>query len=149
MPQLEELLGKHSCIVTLNQSENDKYFCERCEKNCPAVKATSYCHMPNTMIIHFKKFRYSSETKNVEKVSQEIIYPTETLEFSDTKYNLFGVLCHVGTASNGHYYSYIKRGTTWFKCDDDTISKVSEQKTMKFTCCSTRNVPNSTYDKRS
>ena len=52
-------------------------------------------------------------------------------------YHLQGILCHSGQgARSGHYYSYIKRGSQWFKCDDTDVSAVqfstvsAEQRTV-------------------
>ena len=52
-------------------------------------------------------------------------------------YHLQGILCHSGQgAHSGHYYSYIKRGSQWFKCDDTDVSAVqfssvsAEQRTV-------------------
>lgn len=41
-------------------------------------------------------------------------------------YNLLGVVQHIGkTAGSGHYIAFVKRGDTWWKCDDKNDPNVT------------------------
>jgi ubiquitin C-terminal hydrolase len=33
-------------------------------------------------------------------------------------YELFGVVCHIGSLSMGHYTAFVKRENTWYFADD-------------------------------
>ncbi|XP_063431071.1 uncharacterized protein LOC134713712 [Mytilus trossulus] len=45
----------------------------------------------------------------------------------EDKAQLFGVIFHAGrSASNGHYYSFVKFGQHWFKIDDMKITSITE-----------------------
>jgi ubiquitin C-terminal hydrolase len=48
----------------------------------------------------------------------------------DAIYDLYGVCVHQGSSrSFGHYYSYVRGFETeesWYKCNDESISKVSD-----------------------
>ena len=46
----------------------------------------------------------------------------EIFDNSSTKFRLWGILCHRGNYSNGHYYSYVKMNGSWFCFDDNVVS---------------------------
>ena len=52
--------------------------------------------------------------------------PDDDSEMPEHMYELYGVIIHSGTATGGHYYSYIReRGTDdWFEYDDDTVTRL-------------------------
>lgn len=39
------------------------------------------------------------------------------------KYSLFSIVIHEGLLGQGHYYCYIRKGATWFKCNDTRVSE--------------------------
>jgi hypothetical protein len=43
------------------------------------------------------------------------------------KYTLYAVVVHLdwgGSTSCGHYIAYVRRGNTWYKCDDEVVQRV-------------------------
>jgi ubiquitin carboxyl-terminal hydrolase 14 len=48
-------------------------------------------------------------------------------------YELQGVLTHRGrSSSSGHYVAWVRgEGDTWFKCDDDVVSPVTDKDVLK------------------
>jgi len=47
-------------------------------------------------------------------------------EFCDSahyKYELFAVVNHMGNLQSGHYTSFIRQTSSWFRCDDSLITK--------------------------
>ncbi|XP_050674729.1 ubiquitin carboxyl-terminal hydrolase 14 isoform X2 [Leptidea sinapis] len=47
-------------------------------------------------------------------------------------YRLQAVLTHRGrSSSSGHYVAWVKRDKTWLRCDDDTVSPVTEEEVLK------------------
>jgi ubiquitin carboxyl-terminal hydrolase 36/42 len=53
-----------------------------------------------------------------------------------TKYALIGVLVHLDWALStaaGHYVCYVRRGTQWYKCDDATVTAVTETQVLSQT----------------
>ena len=57
--------------------------------------------------------------------------PTAHRELSDedSDYQLVAVVCHLGSSLNaGHYTSYVynQNNSSWYSCDDDSITKVQE-----------------------
>lgn len=90
--QLEELLGRYTCRVPLNNDEGNRYQCGHCKSACRAVKSTSYCHLPLTLVVHLKKFRYCKEAQGTIKIEQEVSYPNHGMTFGDAKFDLLAVL---------------------------------------------------------
>ena len=37
---------------------------------------------------------------------------------------LMSVICHAGTLNNGHYYTYAKHGSDWFRLNDKAVLKI-------------------------
>ncbi|XP_059059026.1 ubiquitin carboxyl-terminal hydrolase 14 [Achroia grisella] len=47
-------------------------------------------------------------------------------------YRLQAVLTHRGrSSSSGHYVAWVARGDSWLRCDDDTVTPVSEEEVLK------------------
>lgn len=47
-------------------------------------------------------------------------------------YALRAVVAHSGDAiDDGHYWTFAKHGTTWWKCDDATVSEVSALEVLR------------------
>ncbi|EGC36657.1 hypothetical protein DICPUDRAFT_77679 [Dictyostelium purpureum] len=113
---LTSCLSNFSSVEVL--SKNNKFFCDKYKK------------LPNTLIIHLKRFKYSETVQQYTKLNYRVVFPFETiiqnttsdLKDYDRKYNLFAVVIHVGSGPNrGHYYSLIKCHGVWFLFDDDNI----------------------------
>ena len=48
------------------------------------------------------------------------------VHYSQSQYNLCGIVTHIGgIMEKGHYISEGKYGSTWFKCNDSTITETS------------------------
>ena len=47
--------------------------------------------------------------------------------------NVTTIVCHVGGANEGHYFSYVKKGNQWYECNDNQITPVSEEEIQKIT----------------
>ena len=64
-------------------------------------------------------------------------------EFCDSahyKYELFAVVNHMGNLQSGHYTSFIRQTSSWFRCDDSLITKGSfDSKSYFIFCIFTKN----------
>ena len=45
-------------------------------------------------------------------------------------YELYGVVCHRGNLSGGHYVSFVRTGGRWYRCDDAWIVEVTEAEVL-------------------
>eukprot|EP00002_Diphylleia_rotans_P019030 TRINITY_DN3683_c0_g1_i10.p1 TRINITY_DN3683_c0_g1~~TRINITY_DN3683_c0_g1_i10.p1 ORF type:complete len:2744 (+),score=414.88 TRINITY_DN3683_c0_g1_i10:68-8299(+) len=115
---------------------DNQYFCESCNKKVDALKRCCIQDLPQTLIIHLKRFEFDFESMRRLKLNTFCAFPMELDMYPYTKegiashendatpdknlsesasspttrpkYKLSGVLVHMGTADAGHYYSYIR-----------------------------------------
>ena len=80
-----------------------------------------------------KRFAFAEGTHKIDK---KIHYPAlltlpanviaKSTTINERKYNLYGVLSHLGThATNGHYTCDIKQKGHWYHYDDSNVYKTS------------------------
>ena len=84
--------------------------------------------LPYILIISLKQSIINKNGKN--KLKQMIIYPLYNLELGDKKYDLYGVINHIGNFDSIHYNSIIKIKNQWMICDDDKIYNIEEKQVM-------------------
>jgi ubiquitin C-terminal hydrolase len=108
------------------------YHCEACGFKVTAMKRMCFKDLPNTLVLHLKRFELDYDTMEKSKLNDEFQFPFELDMYpytadgledaggagsdlapgrnakAKTKYELGGVLVHAGTANSGHYYSFVK-----------------------------------------
>jgi len=112
---------------------DNKYHCSICNAKVDALKRCCVLSLPETLIIHMRRFEFNLEYMRRMKVNDYCSFPLtldmepytkQGLDKADGvapkeggpplhpksyfKYELVGVLVHTGTAESGHYYSFIK-----------------------------------------
>ncbi|XP_075705591.1 LOW QUALITY PROTEIN: ubl carboxyl-terminal hydrolase 18 [Rhinoderma darwinii] len=134
---LERALRRYFHSHELFEDEN---FCANCEKGSRANKVTRLRSLPRTFTIHLKRF--SKTSSQSQKINRTVPFPPvldllqvlnpENLpedERPTTHYNyrLFAVVAHSGTATFGHFSSYIRsrRDGRWYFFNDSCVCKVS------------------------
>ena len=63
------------------------------------------------------------------KLTNSVLYP-EAIQLSEgnsAKYELYGVVSHIGSGVGGHYISFVKVSSKWYKCDDSRVTFASPQ----------------------
>ena len=151
-----EIKGKPNIAASLESfiakdmlTDDNKYFCGKCEKKVNAFKRTLFKDLPNVLILHLKRFDFDMERMTNVKLNDYCEFPM-TLDMSpytvlsvhqreaqhddrgndvgessaDTQYDLVGVIVQSGGASSGHYYTLRKVQATqqWFKFNDSTVT---------------------------
>lgn len=183
-----EVKGKSSLLDSLDLlvaeelfSGDNKIEDEEAGRKVDAIRRCTIRDLPNTLIIHLKRFEFDLETMDRKKVNDFITFPTELdmfpyteegismrelrlqnaashtrpeatsqdnasisnddsklqpSEIDDVKqksssrrpedyyrYNLVGVVAHVGAIDRGHYYSFIKerRSQKWYQFNDRNV----------------------------
>lgn len=48
-----------------------------------------------------------------------------------SRYNIFSIIIHEGTADHGHFYCFIKWGARWFKFNDFHVRETPQEEVMK------------------
>jgi len=140
---LTESLESYVAVEMMN-GEN-QWLCEELGKKVDAEKRTLIGALPNTLMLHLKRFEWDYETFSRWKVKDRFEFPlkldmkpytVEGCALNGTaehmhpdayyEYELRGIVVHSGTAFAGHYYSYIKDRTTstggnWNLFDDTSV----------------------------
>jgi ubiquitin carboxyl-terminal hydrolase 9/24 len=117
---------------------DNKIMCEKCNQKKDTTRRTCFGLLPDTLIVHLKRFDLDFQTFETVKLNNMIAFPNKLDMFKYTKegievadmqkrsnesnespkdsavdpedysYDLQGVLVHSGVAQGGHYYSYIR-----------------------------------------
>jgi len=118
-------------------SGDNQYKCDSCKQWRDAEQRTVVDIAPNVLMIALKRFSYFG----FGKITTHVAFP-ETLDLApymaedatdqdETEYSLYAVIVHISPFSSaGHYISFVRRGSQWFKCDDSSITAVSEKTVM-------------------
>jgi ubiquitin C-terminal hydrolase len=130
-------------LFNLNATESVQILkCDACKKkNVDGLRQTVVVEWPRTLVIHLKRFSSGGrkDTSNVAypiRITQEdsasagLVMP-RNVTLPSRGYTLSGVVLHQGTMGFGHYIAYVRRGSTWYECDDSTITKINEATVLK------------------
>lgn len=109
----------HDSIENILQPDNTAagWICRRCFKTVNPIKTFSLKSTPKYFIIQLKRFVDTSSKNNAH------IDLNYTIKLNDVNYELVGIICHSGNLSEGHYYSFCKRGS-WAEFNDDYVKAV-------------------------
>ncbi|CAI4225499.1 unnamed protein product [Auanema sp. JU1783] len=131
--------------------ENDNaYFCEKCQKKVRAIKRLTIQKLPPILVVQLKRFKFDWDKEVPVKFNDYVEFPFDLdmkpytaeaaakvdalgdteedivleEEPSDCMYSLRGVVVHSGSATGGHYYSFIKSSDDgkWYKFDDTEVN---------------------------
>ena len=106
--------------------DDNKYFCEKCNKKRKASKRTSITHYPNDLIIVLKRFKFNG--RRYEKNNQEIKIPTEWKQ----GYILNGFCFHSGSVNGGHYTYVGLNNDEWYLYNDSSVSKLNDNELKRY-----------------
>ena len=121
----EEKKSIYDCLDLFTHEEILKnILCEKCNKKTNFKKRLQIDKFPKYLVLILKRFKYT--TMFTTKIDNLIHFPVESLDLTNyeshkegiIKYNLFGVVNHVGGLTGGHYNCNIKQENMWTKYDD-------------------------------
>jgi len=127
-PTLQNCIDAFKVKETLNGS--DQWFCKQCGKKVDATKQYSFELLPKILILSLKRFKAGGAFG--EKIDTPVSFPlklpiavgknetAKTLHF-----NLFGIVCHGGGPTGGHYWAFVKDRTgdnAWRQYNDATVT---------------------------
>lgn len=135
----------HHCLAAFFSADELKgdnmYSCEKCSKLRNGVKYSKMMQLPETLMIHMKRFRH--EYLFSSKIGQYVSFPLHGLDLTPflhkdctsevRTYDLYSVICHHGTAGGGHYTAYSQNWTNnrWYEFDDQYVTEVSPETVAK------------------
>ncbi|KAM4748716.1 ubl carboxyl-terminal hydrolase 18 [Rhinophrynus dorsalis] len=118
-----------------------KSFCPKCEEDTAGLKVMRLLSLPQTLTIYLKRIS-QRKSSQVQKINRTLSFPP-TLDLSEVLdvdqlpeqelpqsqyiYQLFAVVAHSGTATFGHYCTYINscKDQKWYCFNDSSVCKVS------------------------
>jgi ubiquitin C-terminal hydrolase len=90
------------------------------------LKVNDYCEFP--MELDMENFTQEGIERLEALKTQEVTGDIQELpkKYPDEYYKFFlrGIIIHLGTAENGHYYSFIKQENSWFEFNDTIVRKI-------------------------
>ncbi|OQU92084.1 hypothetical protein SORBI_3001G287900 [Sorghum bicolor] len=105
------------------------FMCDGCKSRVSMEKHFKIEQAPEVLVIHLKRF-----TNSESKIWDKVKYPLELdinsfMSSSDDtlqKYDLYGVVEHLGAYGSGHYVCYIRSSEAdWYKFNDDKVYQCS------------------------
>jgi ubiquitin carboxyl-terminal hydrolase 4/11/15 len=128
------VLDLHQCLHLWSETEQlddeNLWYCPRCKKHQRAWKQLSLYRAPPILIIHLKRFQYTSWFRDKIDVSVEFPLRGLALDFAGTlvNYDLYAVSHHMGSLGSGHYTASCYRASCsrWFYFDDAYVSALPE-----------------------
>lgn len=90
--------------------------CTGCGKRSESSIKHHIKHTSDYVILHLNRFQSITAKNNVAVAVDEVI------KINDTVYENVGIVCHVGSLSGGHYFSYAKRDD-WSIFNDSSVQK--------------------------
>jgi ubiquitin C-terminal hydrolase len=152
-----ELLGENSltnmrddpitvldCITKYCQKEqleeSEMWYCNKCKNHVRAWKQFHLHRTPPYLIIHLKRFYFSSSSRRRDKISDFIDFPLEGLDLTElvadydesTKpiYDCYAVSNHIGGLGGGHYTAYILSDDngSWCYYNDSSVTEDVDKK---------------------
>ena len=117
------------CLKMLKISENldeERPYCNKCMKLIKSTKRLGIDKLPRFLVIQLKRFSYYPKpTKLSTPVKFDEIWRLVDSANMIHTYSLYGIVCHSGTISSGHYTSYCKYKDQWRCFDDEITAEVS------------------------
>ncbi|CAF0984223.1 unnamed protein product [Adineta steineri] len=134
---------------------DDKWYCPHCKEHMQAEKKMSVWRLPPILIIQLKRFKYYHGpsygylSDSRVKIDTNVKFPvhdlnmgpycSSTSDSSQTRYDLFSIINHRGSAWFGHYTSHArllsyndpaKTEIGWRNFDDEHVSSLSNDKDL-------------------
>ena len=106
------------------------------DKDTGALHVWTLTSLPDLLTIDLTRFDYDKEKKRIFKVSEKIhvgdsltIPSALSPDRQEHIYELVGFIVHHGESpTTGHYTAYVKRGPSWYLCNDSSARQVSAER---------------------
>lgn len=115
-PQCESLKRKKQCLI---KKLPQVLFITLARYSYEGKKSLDEIQAPFELSVPFEEYKSPSHSPSIHNHIGD----------DDNNYQLVAVVCHLGSSLDaGHYTSYVynQKNSSWYCCDDDTISKVPE-----------------------
>ncbi|KAF4079499.1 hypothetical protein AMELA_G00178770 [Ameiurus melas] len=113
--------------------DSEAFYCVKCERKTPTDQGHKLVSLPSVLCIHLKRFRsnrgftkkLNTKVSFPETINMAEMLPEERSKLSESRYRLYAVIVHSGTAMSGHYTAYIcSKDHKWYYIDDSRVVQV-------------------------
>lgn len=136
------------CFVAFNSpsffTNNNQYYADTLKRKIDAKQSDFIQELPDHLILQLKRFEYDYSSGIRRKINSHVSISKEIdvasichfkneEEKKNTKYNLVGVIQHMGSAMGGHYYSYAMQRDTkmWYKFNDSEVTPTTIEEVLE------------------
>lgn len=143
LPKGDKPITLVDCLLEFTKDEAldpDQWRCPKCKNAEKAYKKIDIWKVPPILIIHLKRFSFSSgagKRSTSMKLTNKVEFPLSGLDVSEyvsslqkepPVYDLFALTNHYGYMDRGHYTAYCKNrhSQLWYKFDDTLVQEGSE-----------------------
>ncbi len=116
---LDDCINLYTKIEKL--TGDSQWFSEKEKRKVDAYKRLYLKSLPKYLLIQLKRFNFFSFSN---KNDTDVTVPLE-FEIKNYKYELRGIIYHMGGANGGHYISIIKQNDKWFACNDNSVNEIN------------------------
>jgi ubiquitin carboxyl-terminal hydrolase 21 len=116
---VQEGIDRYFDDVVINGE--DAWKCDGCLKKKSSKKRFCIISSPSVLVVHISRFN------SVGWKNNRSIEVNDVITFNGRKYDLMGVVCHIGTLDSGHYFSEAKRQGVWGSYNDTLVAKESRK----------------------
>jgi len=119
---------------------NNKVDCRKCHERQIATKGLRLATAPTILVCHLKRFACNMYGQQI-RLNKDVAFPlqldigkcmSKANRSTPQPYQLVGVLVHAGrSCDSGHYYSFVRSGDRWYKCNDATVTEVNVDIVLK------------------
>lgn len=108
----------------------DKWVCDKCNASAKSLKTCKLVKLPDMLVISLKRFKYNEKTgkflKNNACVKvNDVVDIDEYSICNEPNYKLMSFANHMGNMHGGHYTACCRYDDSWYKIDDETVSKMN------------------------
>lgn len=136
------------------------WHCPACNRLAEATKKFDIWKTPPILIIHLKRFEHDQQgcMSKIEDLVQfpvtdfgieNFVYGPRRQQPTACVYDLYSVIRHSGSLSNGHYTAVVQNGTgNWYEVNDDRSHQIPASEIVDktaYVCFYTRMVRQSWY----
>jgi len=138
MPGSEKAISIEECLRLTPKEETLDEYRLKTGQSVTATRKVSLAALPPFLILHMKRFQFNPRTLEVKKIDRKVTVKERiTIEpylqspalreqtRGGVDYELRGMVLHHGiSAEGGHYTAEVKRGTKWYRIDDNRVSEM-------------------------
>lgn len=138
VPGSEKAISIEECLRLTPKEETLDEYRLKTGQSVTATRKVSLAALPPFLILHMKRFQFNPRTLEVKKIDRKVtVRERITIEpylqspalreqtRGGVDYELRGMVLHHGiSAEGGHYTAEVKRGTKWYRIDDNRVSEM-------------------------